>query len=137
MLGTVFSTFQLGGSVMSKPVALVAQPDSVEVEDGIRGILRRADTELRRERGEGSAPSIPTSQNPAELVRRVAGTSAEEVERVVLELQNLSELLRSEGDRVNREVEEYIKLNGHATSAMQVVSTALKQLSDAIPTTRT
>ncbi len=122
---------------MSKPVALVAQPDSVEVEDGIRGILRRADTELRRERGEGGAPSIATSQNPAELVRRVAGTSAEEVERVVLELQKLSDLLRSERDRVNREVEGYIKLDSHATSAMQVVSTALKQLSDAIPTTRT
>ncbi len=121
---------------MSKPVALVAQPDSVEVEDGIRGILRRADTELRRERGEGGAPSIPTGQDPAELVRRVTGTSTEQVERVVLQLQSLSDLLRSEADRVNREIEGYIKLNDHAASAMQAMGTALEQLSDAISTTR-
>ncbi len=46
----------------------------------------------------------------------------------------VSDVLRSEVDRVNSEIEGYIKLNDHATSAM--MSTALEQLSDSISTAR-
>ncbi len=62
--------------------------------------------------------------------------SAQRVDRVVLQLQGLSDLLRSEGERVNREIAGYINLNGHATSAMQVISAALNKLNDAIPRRR-
>jgi hypothetical protein len=41
-------------------------------------------------------------------------------------------LLQRERDRVNSEIADYIKLNDHALSAMQAISRALTQLSDAI-----
>jgi hypothetical protein len=119
------------GNVMGKPVSLVPQPsdEQPKFEGELRDILRRADKELRRE---GGAPST-TPSHPTELVRRVAGLSTEQVERVVLQLQSLSELLQSERDRVNSEIADYIKLNDHALAAMQAISGALTKLSDAIP----
>ncbi len=116
---------------MAKPVALMPQPtdEQPKIEAELRDILRR-DREVLRQ--PGGAPAAPTS-HPTELVRRVAGMSAEQVERVVLQLQTLSELLQSERDRVNSEIASYIKLNDHALSAMQTISRALAQLSDAIP----
>ncbi len=117
---------------MAKPIALVPQPtdEQPKIEGELRDILRRADN--RELRQEGGAPAAPTS-HPTELVRRVASMSTEQVERVVLQLQSLSELLQSERDRVNSEIAGYIKLNDHALSAMQTISRALTQLSDAIP----
>ncbi len=117
---------------MGKPVALVPQPTDGQpkIEGELRDILRRADRELRQS---GGVPAGPSPENLSELVRRVAGASTEQVERVVCQLQSLSDLLRSEGERVNREIAGYIKLNDHATSAMHAMSAALKQLADAIP----
>ena len=95
--------------------------------------MRRADnTELRREQTV-DASSIPIRENLTKLIGRVAGTSTGQVERVVLQLQSIKDLLHSEGERVNREIAGYVKLNDHATSAMQAISAALKQLSDVIP----
>ncbi len=117
---------------MARPVAVVPQPtdEQPKIEAELRDILRR-DRELLRQPG-GTA-STGAHQNPTDLVHRVASMSAEQVERVVLQLQSLSELLKSERDRVNREIAGYIKLNDHALSAMQTISRALTQLSDAIP----
>ena len=117
---------KLEGDVMGKPVSLVPKPtdEQPKIEGELRDILRRAD---------GGSASTTTRQNPTELVRRVAGMSTEQVERVVLQLQGLSELLQNERDRVNSEIASYIKLNDHALSAMQTISRALAQLSDAIP----
>jgi hypothetical protein len=108
---------QLGGNVVGKPVTLVPQPtdEQPKIEGELREILRRADRELRQE---GGSPSTATRQNPSELVHRVAGMSTEQVERVVLQLQGLSELLQNERDRVNSEIASYINLNDHALSAM-------------------
>jgi hypothetical protein len=116
---------------MGKPVAVVPQPtdEQPKIEAALRDILRR-DRELLRQAA--GAPST-TGQNPTELVRRVAGMSTEQIERIVLQLQSLSELLQSERDRVNGEIAGYIELNDRALSAMQAISRALTQLSDAIP----
>jgi hypothetical protein len=121
---------------MSQPVTLVPPPtdEQPQFEGELRDVLRRADnTELRREYNGVDASSTPSRENLTKLVSRVAGTSTGQVERVVLQLQSIKDLLHSEGERVNREIAGYIKLNDHATSAMQAISAALKQLSDAIP----
>jgi hypothetical protein len=116
---------------MANPVSLVPQPsdEQPKFEGELRDILRRADNALRRE---GGAPST-IQGHPTELVRRVAGISTEQVERVVLELQSLSELLQSERDRVNSEIADYVKLNDHALAAMQAIGGALTKLTEAIP----
>jgi hypothetical protein len=120
-----------GGNVMNKPITLVPQAtdEQPKIEGGLREILRRADRELHQE---GGAPSTRPS-HPMELVRRVAGMSTEQIERIVLQLQSLSELVQSERDRVNSEIAGYVKLNDHALSAMQAITDALTKLNDAIP----
>jgi hypothetical protein len=118
------------GLSVSEPDIMSQQPtdEQSKVESELRNILRRVDRELRQEGG-----STPTRQNPTDLVSRAAAISKEQVERVVLHLQSLSELLQSERERVNSEIASYIKLNDHALSAMQAFSSALTQLTDAIP----
>ncbi len=122
---------------MGKPVILIPQTtEQPGFEGEFRDVLRRADQrELRREQhNEVDAPSAASRENLTELVGRVAGTSTGHVERVVIQLQSLTDQLHSERERVNGEIAGYIKLNDHATRAMQAISAALKQLSDAIPT---
>jgi hypothetical protein len=119
---------------MNQPVTLVppSTDEQPQFEGELRDILRRADnTELRRE--QNGVDASPSRENLTKLVSRVAGTSTGQVERVVLQLQSIKDLLHSEGERVNREIAGYVKLNDHATSAMQAISAALKQLSDVIP----
>ncbi len=114
---------------MGKPVVPQPTDEQPKIEAELRDILRRDRELLRQARGAAST----TTSHPTELVRRVAGMSTEQVERVVLQLQSLSELLQSERDRVNSEIADYIKLSDHVLSAMQDISRALMQLSDAIP----
>jgi hypothetical protein len=118
-------------NAVSKAVVLVPHEtdEQPQIEGTLRDILQRADRQLRQEEG---APSTRPS-HPMELVRRVASMSTEQVERVVLQLQSLSELLQNERDRVNNEIAGYTELNEHALSAMQSISGALTKLSDAIP----
>jgi hypothetical protein len=80
---------------MDKPLSLVPQTTNQQpgFEGELRDILRRADK--RELRQDGGAPFAAPHQNPTELVRRVAGTTTEQVERVVLQLQSLSELLQN------------------------------------------
>ena len=61
------------------------------------------------------------------LPRRVARASIEEIDRVILELQGVRDMLRSEGERVSREITSYASLNQHLTTGMKVVAENLMQ----------
>ena len=61
------------------------------------------------------------------LVRRVSGASMEEIDRVILELQGVREMLRNEGERVSREVAGYASLNHASLTAMRVIADSLAQ----------
>jgi hypothetical protein len=45
--------------------------------------------------------------------------STQEIDRVILELQRVRDTLRSEGERVSREIASYANLNQASMSAMQ------------------
>ena len=61
------------------------------------------------------------------LIRRVSGASMEEIDRVILELQSVRDMLRNEGDRVSREVAGYASLSHAAMTAMTVIADSLTQ----------
>ena len=53
--------------------------------------------------------------------------SVEEIDRVILELQGVREMLRSEGERVSREIAGYASLSHAAMTAMKVIGDSLTQ----------
>jgi hypothetical protein len=65
------------------------------------------------------------------LIRRVSGASTEEIDRVIRELQGVREMLRSEGERVGREIAGYASLSQTAMTAMKVIGDSIKQWKDA------
>jgi hypothetical protein len=62
----------------------------------------------------------------ASLLRRVAGTSVQEIDNLIAELQALREKLQSEGARVQREIIEYATLNQTTMQSTKIISESLR-----------
>ena len=105
----------------------VSQAAETAVEGEIREFVRRDVSFLRRQRGEVEAGGDPVSDNLNSLIRRVSGASMEEIDRVILELQGVRDMLRNEGERVSREIAGYASLSHAAMTAMKVIADSLKQ----------
>ena len=100
-------------------------------EGEIREFVRR-DVAFLRRRNEGDAAAVdPAADNLNALIKRVAGASMEEIDRVILELQGVRDMLRSEGERVSRELSGYASLSHASMTAMKVIGDSLKQWKDA------
>jgi hypothetical protein len=99
-------------------------------EGEIREFVRRDIAHLRRQRPEDTAVE-PVSDNLNGLIRRVSGASMEEIDRVILELQGVRDMLRSEGERVGREIAGYASLSHAAMTAMKVIGDSLTQWKNA------
>jgi len=94
------------------------------VEGEIREFVRRDGANLRR------APendSELVASNISTLLQRVAGTSVQEVDRLIAELQTLRELLHAEGTRVQREIAEYAQLSQSAMQSTKIFVDSLIQ----------
>ena len=109
----------------------VDQAAATACEGEIRECVRRDVATLRRQRSEGDAAADPAAENLNALIRRVAGASMEEIDRVILELQGIRDMLRSEGERVSRELADYASLSHASMTAMKVIGDSLKQWKDA------
>lgn len=95
-----------------------------EVEGEIREFVRRDVSALRRPRTEGSEA---TAENIGSLIQRVSGASIEEIERVINELTQVRDILRSEGERVQREIGGYAALSHAAMTSMKIIADSLTQ----------
>jgi hypothetical protein len=98
-------------------------------EGEIREFVRRDVSFLRRPRSENgdAAAADPVTENLNSLIRRVSGASLEEIERVITELQSIRDMLRSEGERVGREIAGYASLSHASMTAMKVIADSLEQ----------
>ncbi|HUL90329.1 MAG TPA: hypothetical protein VLU23_19375 [Pseudolabrys sp.] len=105
-------------------------------EGEIREFVRRDVALLRRQRLDGEAVAEPIADNLSVLIRRVSGASMEEIDRVILELQGVRDMLRHEGERVGREIAGYASLNHAAMTAMKVIADSLAQWKNAPKTQR-
>ena len=100
-------------------------------EGEIREFVRRDVAIPRRQRSAPETAANPAAENLNALIRRVAGASMDEIDRVILELQGVRAMLRSEGERVSRELAGYASLNHASMTAMKVIGDSLKQWMDA------
>ena len=96
-------------------------------EGEIREFVRRDVSFLRRPRSEAEPGADPVNENLNALIRRVSGASMEEIDRVILELQGVRDMLRSEGERVGRELAGYASLSHASMTAMKVIADSLTQ----------
>ena len=96
-------------------------------EGEIREFVRRDVAFVRRQRNEAEPGADPVTDNLNALVRRVSDASMEEIDRVILELQSVRAMLRTEGDRVSREIAGYASLSHASMTAMKVIADSLTQ----------
>ena len=113
-------------------MALVSNGKSAEidyepgtaVEGEIREFVRRDGASLRRV---PDSDSELVANNISTLLQRVAGTSVQEIDRLISELQTLRELLHAEGARVQREITEYAQLSQSAMQSTKIIAESLCQ----------
>ena len=105
----------------------VDQAAATAFEGEIREFVRRDVSFLRRPRNEAEPAADPVADNLNALIRRVSGASMEEIDRVILELQSVRDMLRKEGERVSREIASYASLSHAAMTAMTVIADSLAQ----------
>jgi hypothetical protein len=110
---------------LPEPTNEIDQDAAAAFEGEIREFVRRDVAFLRRQRPDGDAPTEPVAENLNGLIRRVSGASVDEIDRVILELQGVREMLRSEGERVGREIAGYASLSHAAMTAMKVIGDSL------------
>jgi hypothetical protein len=104
-----------------------------EVEAGIRDFVRNDIAYLRRP----AVPSVETAplepnteatvNNVNSLIQRVAGTSLAEIEKLILELESLRDLLHAEGQRVQREISGYAQLSQAAMKSTRMIAENVTQ----------
>jgi hypothetical protein len=93
-----------------------------QVEGEIREFVRRDVSVFRHPRADGGdADSINS------LIQRVAGQSIGEIDHVIGELTRLRDMLRSEGDRVQREISNYASLSQAAMNSMKIIADSMGQ----------
>ncbi len=100
-------------------------------EGEIREFIRRdvAFRHLARNREDGEE----AVENVAQLIDRVSTASMAEIDRVMIELRGVRDLLRSEGERVQRALTDYAALNHTARSSMQIISEGLARWRPEVP----
>ena len=94
-----------------------------EVEGEIREFVRRDIPGLRR-----NSDSDLVANNINSLLQRVAGTSVQEIDRLIAELQSLRETLSTEGERVGREIARYATLSQSAIQSTKIIGESLARL---------
>ena len=96
-----------------------------EVEGDIREFVRRDVSVFRR--GRTDAGGEMASDNINSLIQRVAGQSIGEIDHVIGELTRVRDMLRTEGERVQREISGYASLSQAAMTSMKIIGDSLVQ----------
>jgi hypothetical protein len=96
-----------------------------EFEGEIREFIRKDVAPWRSKRSE--APAEAPAENVSSLVQRVAGSSLGEIDHVIDELRNMREFLRTEGERVQREIAGYANVSQTAAASMKIISDSMAQ----------
>ena len=117
--------------------------ETVEIEGEIRNLVRK---EFATARGPLPVATRPPPQ-PAEgddqgvgqansLIQRLAGASVLEIEKLISELQTLRDFLRSEGERVQREIAGYVQLSDAAMKSTKIIADSVTQWKGAVDSAR-
>ena len=96
-----------------------------EFEGEIREFIRRDVAHLRRALPEGASEQAVTSINS--LLDRVSGSSVTEIDSLIDDLRNVRDFLKTEGDRVQREIASYAQLSQVAMTSVKIIAESMSQ----------
>jgi chromosome segregation ATPase len=92
------------------------------VEGEIRDVVRR-DHAMRR----CSDSAEVNADHFNSLIERVAGTSLKEIDNLIAELQSVRNFLKTEGERVQRELTSYARATEAALSSVKIITESMGQ----------
>ena len=99
-------------------------PSAAGFEGEIREFVRKDVAPWRRRQ---EAASEAPGESISMLVQRVAGASMHEIDNVMDELRTMRDFLRTEGERVQREVAGYATLSQTAAASVKSISETMVQ----------
>ena len=76
------------------------------------------------------------ANNINSLIQRVSGTSVQEIDKLIAELQGLRNYLQAEGERVQREIMNYAQLSQATTNSTKGIAESMAQWKSASGHTR-
>ena len=97
---------------------------AANIEENVSALIRR-DIPPSRYR-DREAVADPTSGQLNGLLPQIADASIEEIDRIILELQGLRDMLRGEGKRLSNEIAHYATLNNITMTLIKSVADRLK-----------
>ena len=112
------------------PEKLAGVDQALAFEGEIRELIRRDAAFPSRQRSEGDAVANAPAENINTFIQRVAASSTKEIDRLILELQGVRDMLRSEGERVSQAISGYASLSHASMTAMKVIGDNLRQWRD-------
>jgi hypothetical protein len=108
------------------------QPLDTEVDGEIREFMRREVVTDPARQPENENELVANNINS--LLQRVTGTSAQEIDKLITELQMLRDRLQSEAARVQSDIVEYATLSQAALHSTKIIAESLSQLKKDAPT---
>lgn len=125
------TTGERQGSSMMRAERLgdVAQLAAAEIEGELQDVVRQNITFWRR-RPELSADSADAIQA---LLARVTEASVQEIDQLIGRLEDMREAVRSEGERLRREVAAFADLNRSALASLKAIAETLPQRTEDKP----
>jgi hypothetical protein len=105
------------------------QPAETEVEAEIREFVRRDVATNRERHPENESEIVANSINS--VLQRATTTSVQEIDKLITELQTLSDTLCSERARVQQEIVQYSTLTTAALHSTKIIAESLTQLKKA------
>lgn len=95
-----------------------------EVEGEIREFIRHGVTPRRKQQSEAVDQA---GAGFGALVQRVAGSSIQEIDMLITELQNVRDYLQREGERVQREIADYTRMTQAAMTSIKAAENGIEQ----------
>jgi len=104
----------------------MARDPGSEVQHKLREILDRAGAELSPRGSEPTQSDGPSQFNST--IQRASGATVAEIDGLIGELQSLRDFLLKEGQRLQRELTEYTRLNQGARESTRIVAETLMKM---------
>ena len=96
-----------------------------EFEGEIREFIRRDVAHLRRPQVDPASEQAASNINS--LLDRVSGSSVTEIDSLIADLSNVRDFLKTEGERVQREIASYAQLSQVAMTSVKIIAESMTQ----------
>jgi hypothetical protein len=108
-----------------QPVQSEFKTAQADIEENVRALANSSAAFRQGDNANGDANSLSA------LLRRVSGNSTREIDTLIGDLRDLREKLRSDGDRIHRDIVDYAALSQQVVQLSKIISESVKRLPDA------